>query len=126
MLMIRLIFTAALGLAITACATNKITGRSQAMLVSDASAAQQSYQAYSQLLSEAAQKHALDDDPYQLTRVQSIAKPLIVQAIKLRPEAQGWRWEVHVLKSNEVNAWCMAGGKMAVYTGLLQIGRAHV
>ena len=75
---------AVLGLALTACATNKITGRSQAMLVSDDAAAQQSYQAYSQLLSQAAQKRALDDDPYQLTRVQSIAKPLIQQAIKLR------------------------------------------
>lgn len=107
-------------LMLTACATNKITGRSQAMLVSDDAAAQQSYQAYSQLLGQAAQKRALDDDPYELTRVQSIAKPLIQQAIKLRPEAQGWRWEVHVLKSSEVNAWCMAGGKMAVYTGLLQ------
>ena len=107
-------------LMVSACATNKITGRSQAMLVSDDAAAQQSYQAYSQLLSQAAQKRALDDDPYQLTRVQSIAKPLIQQAIKLRPEAQGWHWEVHVLKSDEVNAWCMAGGKMAVYTGLLQ------
>ena len=102
------------------CATNKITGRSQAMIVSDESAAQQSTQAYTQLISESAQKRALDDDTYQLSRIQSITKPLIQQAIKVRPDVENWKWEVHLLKSEEVNAWCMAGGKMAVYTGLLQ------
>lgn len=105
---------------IAACATNKITGRTQAMLVSDESAAQQSSQAYAQLIGEAAQKRLLDDDTYELNRIQSVAKPLIQQAVRLRPEVQNWRWEVHVLKSDEINAWCMAGGKMAVYTGLLQ------
>ena len=102
------------------CATNKITGRSQAMIVSDESAAQQSNQAYTQLISESAQKRALDDDTYQLSRIQSITKPLIQQAIKVRPDVENWKWEVHLLKSEEVNAWCMAGGKMAVYTGLLK------
>jgi predicted Zn-dependent protease len=104
---------------INGCATNKITGRSQVMIISDESAAQQSTQAYSQLINEAAQKRTLDHDTYQLNRVLSIAKPLIAQAIKLRPNAKSWQWDVHVLKSDEVNAWCMAGGKMAVYTGLL-------
>lgn len=102
------------------CATNRITGRSQAMIVSDAEAAQQSAQAYSQLIHEAKEKRVLDDDSTQLRRVQHITKPLVAEAIKLRPETQGWQWDVHVLKSDEVNAWCMAGGKMAVYTGLLQ------
>ncbi len=101
------------------CATNKITGRSQTMIISDETAAKESSQAYAQLIGEAAQKRTLDHDTYQLSRVQSIAKPLIAQAIKLRPNTQDWKWDVHVLKSDEVNAWCMAGGKMAVYTGLL-------
>lgn len=101
------------------CATNKITGRSQTMIISDEAAAQQSHQAYAQLINEAAQKRTLDHDTYQLNRVLSIAKPLIAQAILLRPNAKSWQWDVHVLKSDEVNAWCMAGGKMAVYTGLL-------
>ena len=110
----------ALGSLVSGCATNKITGRTQAMIVSDDSAAQQSYHAYSQLIGDAAQKRTLDEDTTQLARVQSIAKPLIQQAILLRPDAKGWNWEVHVLKTGEVNAWCMAGGKMAVYAGLLQ------
>ena len=115
--LIMLIGLAGLG---SGCATNQITGRSQAMLFSDENAAQQSTQEYSKLMTEAAQKQTLDGDTYQLSRVQSIAKPLIAEAIKLRPKASDWQWDVHVLKSNDVNAWCMAGGKMAVYTGLLE------
>ncbi len=114
-----LIGLVALASLVSGCAANKITGRSQAMIISDDQAAQQSTQAYSQLINEAAQKRTLDHDTYQLNRVQSIAKPLIAQAIKLRPMARDWKWDVHILKSDEVNAWCMAGGKMAVYTGLL-------
>lgn len=101
------------------CATNPITGRSQAMLVSDNDAAQQSSQAYSQLLAQAQQKKTLDEDTASLNRVQSISRPLITEATKLRPATASWNWDVHVLNSNEVNAWCMAGGKIAVYTGLL-------
>jgi predicted Zn-dependent protease len=102
------------------CVTNPITGRTQAMMVSDAQAAQQSALAYNQLLTEAQKQRALDEDPAQLARVQAIARPIIDQAIKMRPETAHWKWDVHVLQSKEVNAWCMAGGKIAVYTGLLQ------
>jgi len=102
------------------CATNPITGRQQAALVSDTQAAQQSAQAYSQLLNQASQQRALDDNPAQLQRVRAIAQPIIAQAIKKRPETAQWRWEIHVLQSDEINAWCMAGGKIAVYTGLLK------
>ena len=105
---------------ISGCATNQITGRKQAMIYSDESVAQQSHVEYDKLIESASEKQILDDDVTQLKRVQSISKPIIVQAIKLRPKAEHWEWEVHVLKSKEVNAWCMAGGKMAVYTGFLE------
>lgn len=104
---------------VSGCATNPITGRSQASLVSDAQAAQSSTQAYSQLLSEAHRANALDNNPQNIARVRGITDRLIPQAVQLRPETRNWKWEVHVLNSKEVNAWCMAGGKMAVYTGLL-------
>jgi predicted Zn-dependent protease len=118
--LLAILLAASLALGTSGCATNPITGRSQAMLVSDNEAAQESSQAYAQLLSAASQKNVLDNNPATLRRVQSIAEPVIAQAIQMRPETRGWRWDVHVLKSNEVNAWCMAGGKIAVYTGLLQ------
>ncbi len=102
------------------CATNPITGRSQVMLVGDDEAARHSAQAYYQLLANAEKQHVLDDDPATVSRVRSIAQPLIAQAMALRSETRLWQWEVHVLKSDQVNAWCMAGGKIAVYTGLIE------
>lgn len=102
-----------------ACVSNPITGRSQAMLVSDEQAATESSQTYAQLIGEAARNKTLDEDSSQLSRVRSITDPLVREAIALRPNTGAWRWDVHVLQSDEVNAWCMAGGKMAIYTGLL-------
>lgn len=106
-------------LLLSACVSNPITGRSQAMVVSDEQAAFESSQSYTQLIGEAGKNKTLDDDPAQLARVKAITDPLVREAIALRPNTGAWNWEVHVLKSDEVNAWCMAGGKMAIYTGLL-------
>lgn len=111
--------TCVLLLACSGCATNPITGRSQASLVSDAEAAKESTRAYSQLVSQAHKQGALDSNPQTIARVRGITERLVPQAVKLRPETKAWQWEVHVIQSKEVNAWCMAGGKMAVYTGLL-------
>jgi len=113
-------FAIQLTLGIGGCSTNPITGRSQIMLVSDNEAAQASAQAYNQLLLNAEKQQVLDEDPAMVNRVRSISQPLIAQATALRPETRDWSWEVHVLQSDEVNAWCMAGGKIAVYTGLIQ------
>jgi len=118
--LLAVLLAAQFALGIGGCSTNPITGRSQIMLVNDNEAAQSSAQAYNQLLLNAERQRVLDADPAMLNRVQSIAQPLIGQAIALRPETRNWQWEVHVLKSDEVNAWCMAGGKIAVYTGLIQ------
>jgi predicted Zn-dependent protease len=51
--------------------------------------------------------------------VQEITDRLVAQAIKFRPDAAGWRWEVQVINDPKtVNAFCMAGGKMAIYSGI--------
>jgi Zn-dependent protease with chaperone function len=81
----------------------------------DAAARQQ----YAQIISEADKKGALNRDPRQTERVRAIAQRLIPHTAVFRDDAPGWRWEINVLSSDQINAWCMPGGKIAVYTGLL-------
>jgi predicted Zn-dependent protease len=65
-------------------------------------------------------KGKIDSDPEMAERVQRITALLIAQAIKFRPETKDWDWRVKVIDDPEtVNAFCMAGGKMAIYSGLI-------
>ena len=94
--------------------------RSQAMLVSSAEVDKAASQEYAKTIAAARQKGLLDQDPAQVQRVRTIANRLIVQTGAFRKDAPGWQWEVHVITSSQLNAWCMPGGKMAVYTALIQ------
>ena len=115
------ILRAALLLALTGCQTNPITGREQFMIVSEDEAISASRQAYVAMLQPLQQKGQLDRDPAVKARVEGITERLVAQAIRFRPETEKWSWSVHVIDDPKtVNAWCMAGGRMAVYTGLLQ------
>jgi predicted Zn-dependent protease len=93
--------------------------RQQTMLVSSDTINRSAAQEYQKVIAEAQRKNALDRDAQQAERVRRIAERLIPTTAVFRSDAPGWRWEVHVLSSNEVNAWCMPGGKIAVYTGLI-------
>lgn len=76
---------------------------------------------YSQLLAKAAAKGALGgDDHPQVIRLRAIAQRLIAHADRFNPAARNWRWEVNLLGAKQINAFCMPGGKIAVYTGLLE------
>ncbi|MFT4171634.1 MAG: M48 family metallopeptidase [Rhodocyclaceae bacterium] len=75
---------------------------------------------YRQTLQQAGKKGALDQNKAMTERVQRIANRLIPQVAVFRPDAQQWKWETHVITSNELNAWCMPGGKIAVYSGLIE------
>ena len=113
-------------LALASCQTVQTTQpgavgveRQQSMLLSSAQVDKSAVQAYQQEIKKAAGKNALDRDAAQVARVKSIAQRLIPATAAFRPDAPRWAWEVHVVTSGDVNAWCMPGGKMAVYTGLI-------
>lgn len=75
---------------------------------------------YDEMMAEARKKGLLNRNPQQVQRVQAIAQRLIPQTRVFRQDAPGWPWEVNVLTLKDINAWAMPGGKMAVYTGLIE------
>jgi predicted Zn-dependent protease len=102
------------------CATSP-TGRRQLMLVSESSAIASSKEAYVSTVKELDAAGKIEEDPAINTRVKTITGRLITEAIKMRPDTANWEWSVVVIDDPEmVNAWCMAGGRMAIYTGLLE------
>ena len=105
---------------LAACQSTPVTGRKQLMLVSEQQAIDASTQAYAQTLQPIAKQGKLNDDPALKARVDNITSRLIPQAIKYRPETAAWDWQVNVIDDPKtLNAWCMAGGKMAIYTGII-------
>jgi predicted Zn-dependent protease len=94
--------------------------RQQTMLLSSEDVNRSAAQAYRQEMAAAARAGRLNRDPQQVARVRSVAARLISASAAFRADARRWAWESNVLSSKEVNAWCMPGGKMAVYTGLIE------
>ena len=113
-------------LALSACQMVSTTGpglvgvtRSQNMLLSSNQLDRASVQAYGKLLKVAASNNKLNNDPVMIEQVRSSAKRLIAQTAVLRADAPGWRWEVTIFDCEQVNAFCMAGDKIGVYSGLI-------
>jgi len=77
-------------------------------------------QQYGALMRQAAAKGALarDDHP-QVVRLRAIARRVIANAARFHPEAAKWQWEVNLVGSSQINAFCMPGGKIAFFTGIL-------
>ncbi|MBA4142832.1 MAG: M48 family metallopeptidase [Nitrosospira sp.] len=117
--------TIGFGLAVLAgCATTTEGGavgadRSQLMLISSEQLEQTAALGYNKLKSEAIQKGALNKDQKLLQRVQAIARRIEPQTAVFRSDAPGWNWEVNVIDSDELNAFCMPGGKIMFYSGLI-------
>ncbi|TCS39626.1 peptidase M48-like protein [Paucimonas lemoignei] len=125
--LVKSLFIILTGLSLTSCETVQTTqsgvvsvDRKQMMAVSSQDIDAASSQTYAKLIAEERSKGTLNRDSSQVSRVRAIANRLIAQTPAFRPEARNWDWEVNVITSPEVNAWCMPGGKIAVYTGLIQ------
>lgn len=93
--------------------------REQLLLVSPAEMTQGAQIAYQSVLEEAESKKKLNTNHAMLQRVRRIANRIIPQTAVFRDDAPNWNWEVNVLESDQLNAWCMPGGKIAFYTGII-------
>nr|CCO25551.1 Putative Peptidase M48 [uncultured bacterium] len=94
--------------------------RSQRMAISAQQVEQSSAKEYRQMMAQEAQRGRLNRQAGQVDRVRNIANRLIVQTVAFRADAPGWQWEINLISAGDVNAWCMPGGKIAVYTGLIE------
>ncbi|GGX57724.1 M48 family metallopeptidase [Saccharospirillum salsuginis] len=106
-------------LLLSACATSP-TGRSQLMLISPEQAISESKSAYASTVTEVTKEHQLISDPAWTDRISTITGRLVTEAIKKYPDTADWEWSVAIIDDPEtLNAWCMAGGRMAIYSGIV-------
>lgn len=118
-----MLFGLSLG-AVSGCTTTTAGGavgadRPQLMLMSSEKIDQMAAQSYAQLKSGAVSKGTLNENPVMLQRVRAIAARIEPQTGVFRPDAPAWKWEVNVISSDELNAFCMPGGKIMFYSGLI-------
>ena len=112
------LITALMLVTLVGCATSP-TGRTQFILISPDAAIIESETAYLDTIRQLEDDDKLVNDPLSVARVARITGRLVSIAIADYPESAGWSWSVAIVDDAEtVNAWCMAGGRMAVYTGL--------
>lgn len=109
-----------IGCLLVGCSTNPVTGRNQLALVPEGQVIEASSQAYAQQMAEHRKKGEIETDPRIVSRVKGIADRIIRQSMQYRPDTRNWNWEVTVIRNPEVNAYAMAGGKVAVYSGLIE------
>jgi Zn-dependent protease with chaperone function len=77
-------------------------------------------QQYGQMIAQARQQGALAPDHHpQLKRLREIAQDLVPFASRWNDRSSNWRWEINLIGSKQINAFCMPGGKIAFYTGIL-------
>lgn len=123
----RIIATLALSILLamlSACQTTTKGGavgadRSQLLLVSSEQMDQMAAQSYKKLQAESTKKGVLNTDAALTQRVRAIAQHLTPQTGVFRADAPAWKWEVNVISSDELNAFCMPGGKIMFYSGLI-------
>lgn len=115
-------------LTLTSCQTVKTTSsgtvgvqREQRMGVSAQAIERASAKAYADMMDKARQAGKLNRNRHQYERIQRISRNIIAQTGVFRQDALGWNWEINLIENDrQVNAFCMAGGKMAIFSGLIK------
>ena len=121
----RIILAAIVATQLAGCATSTQTSvagvnRKQFLLLPESQVTAMSSQQYAQTLQTSSDKKLLNVNQAQLARVRTISNRLIAQTGTFRPDALKWKWEVNVEKNDQINAYCMPGGKIMVFTGLIE------
>ena len=121
----RAVSIGAVVLALAACETTTNSGavgvnRSQFMLISAEQLDQMAGQTYNKLAADATKKGQLNTDAALTARVRAIAARIEPQTHIFRPDAANWNWQVNVIDSKELNAFCMPGGRIMFYSGLIK------
>jgi predicted Zn-dependent protease len=109
---------------IYSCSTVPLTGRKQLSLVGDSEINQAAAASYTQLLSDPKTKViASGTDAQRVKRIGGQLATAIEQYLQQNGYANqyNFKWEFNLIQSNEINAWCMPGGKVAVYAGILPV-----
>ena len=117
------LMTLLLPLLLTACATVPITGRQQLSLISDAEMNAMSFQQYDEVIAGS----QLSTDQAATAEVERVGRRIQGAVEKYFADRgqssylDGYAWEFHLIQSDEMNAWCMPGGKVAFYSGILPV-----
>lgn len=118
-------FVVILVLLLTGCASTTLNtesevDRNQFLLLPEYMALSMGSDAYRQEIKKAEENNDLNVDEDQVLRVRKIAYRIIDQVHVFRDDASDWNWEVNVQQSEQVNAYCMPGGKIMVYSGFIE------
>jgi predicted Zn-dependent protease len=113
-------------LVISSCSTVPLTGRSRLSLVDDSQLQQQAAIGYAQLLSDPQTKvvSSSNANAAMVKRVGQRIAAAVTQYMNQNgygDQIKNYKWEYNLIDSKEINAWCMPGGKIAVYTGILPV-----
>ncbi len=112
---------------ISACTTNAVTGRKQLTLIPESALQQEAVSQYQSFLSQ--NKVVSDANSRDAEMVRRVGNRLATAITKyytskgLGKELEGYQWEFNLVDNKQVNAWCMPGGKVVVYTGLLPVAQ---
>ena len=94
--------------------------RSQLLLIPSGVLNAQAAKGYQKLSADAQQKKKLNTNQALTQRVRRIGQDLIAHVDVFRPDAKNWDWEINVFDSDQINAFCAPGGKIGVYTGIIE------
>jgi predicted Zn-dependent protease len=94
--------------------------RSQLLLIPSAELNAEVAVEYKKFISQARAARALDVPATYASRVKTIFNRLVPHTAQFRPDGTKFDWEIHTVNSDEINAWCMPGGKMVVYSGIIK------